>query len=309
MRHEILYRNNIAMLNAMDRFIKAQKRAPSRNPGFRFSSVEPKAVYTKPSAVLRHHNDTVWWANTHISPVPTDISETIPQQRQNIQYVERDELLAWHLHDVVGNPVIANAPFSLETLPARTGPYADMLEDLHSHFLWNGGRLMEMISILTGQYWDHHLVIKKGAPRLRDLKTRVNHIPEIDWEYKVIKQVELLENNYMCDLYQRFDRARKLLTACEKIYRCVEQIFLTVVASDGDIQNMHLRRKLYVLIDWIRLMNTRRREPSGVEARATQNESLSWNYVSDSLIAALEQLKEYHDMRYGGVESILQFIN
>jgi hypothetical protein len=74
--------------------------------------------------------------------------------------------------------------------------------------------------------------------------------------------------------------------------------------------NMILRRKLYVLIDWIRLMNTRRREPSGVEARARHNDSLSWNYVAGSgLPVALEQLKEYHDIRYGGVESILQFIN
>ena len=77
----------------------------------------------------------------------------------------------------------------------------------------------------------------------------------------------------MYDLYQRYDRARKLLFECEKIYRCVEQIFLSVAESNGEVMNMILRRKLYVLIDWIRLMNTRRREPSGVEARARHNDS------------------------------------
>ena len=36
---------------------------------------------------------------------------------------------------------------------------------------------MLRISGLTGQYWSHHLVIKKGAPKLRHLKTRVRNIP------------------------------------------------------------------------------------------------------------------------------------
>jgi hypothetical protein len=151
---------------------------------------------------LSNFDDSIWWANTHISPVPSDIVLTLRQQQQNAEYVERNELLAWHLHDVVGNPVMSNSPFSLDTLPVRTGPYTDMLENLHSHFLWNGGRLMEMISILTGQYWDHQLVIKKGTPRLRHLKTRVKDIPTGDREYGIIKQVEQLEIDYMSDLYQ-----------------------------------------------------------------------------------------------------------
>jgi hypothetical protein len=96
MRHGILYRNNIAILNPMDRFLRAQTRAPSRNPGFRFSPEEPKAVYAKPPTVLHYHNDTVWWANTHISPVPDDIVLTLRQQRQNAKYVAQNDLLAWH---------------------------------------------------------------------------------------------------------------------------------------------------------------------------------------------------------------------
>ncbi len=57
-------------------------------------------------------------------------------------------------------------------------------------------------------------------------------------------------------------------------------------------------------------MKTRRREPSGIETRASANENFGWdNASSRTLINALGQLQEYHDIRYGGVESILQFIN
>jgi hypothetical protein len=57
-------------------------------------------------------------------------------------------------------------------------------------------------------------------------------------------------------------------------------------------------------------MNTRRREPSGVEERAKYNKSLGWNVDAGSILpAALDELKEYHDIRFGGVESVLQFIN
>ena len=94
------------------------------------------------------------------------------------------------------------------------------------------------------------------------------------------------------------------------MYRCIERIFLTVAESNGEILDEVLRRKLYVLMDWIRLMNTRRREPSGVEERAKHNKSLGWNIDAGSIFpAALDELKEYHDIRYRGVESVLQFIN
>jgi hypothetical protein len=56
-------------------------------------------------------------------------------------------------------------------------------------------------------------------------------------------------------------------------------------------------------------MKTRRQEPSGMEARASANEKLGWDNASRTLINALGQLQEYHDIRCGGVESILQFIN
>ena len=147
--------------------LRAQTRAPSRNPGFRFSPEEPKAVYAKPPTVLHYHNDTVWWANTHISPVPDDIVLTLRQQPQNTEYVAQNDLLAWHLHDVVGNPVVSELVENSQVLPVRRRPYTDKLEDLHSHFLWNEGRLINRISSLTGQYWTHHLVIKKRAPKLR----------------------------------------------------------------------------------------------------------------------------------------------
>ena len=193
MRHGILYRNNIAILNPMDRFIKAQRRAPSRNPGFKFSPEveEPKSVYVAPPTVLRHFDDSIWWANTHIALVPDDIDLTLRQYQRNAEYVARDDLLAWHLHDEVGNPVVSELVEGSLVLPVRTGSYTDMLEDLHSHFLWNGGRLMDRISILTGQYWDHHLVIKKGAPKLRHLKTRDKKIPIGD-ERGIIDRVEQL---------------------------------------------------------------------------------------------------------------------
>ncbi len=34
----------------------------------------------------------------------------------------------------------------------------------------------------------------------------------------------------MYHLYQRYDRAHKLLSECEKIYRCIEQVLLSVAA-------------------------------------------------------------------------------
>ena len=169
---------------------------------------------------------------------------------------------------------------------------------------------MLKISSLTGQYWSHHLVIQHGAPRLRHLKTRVKYIPTDKRERGIVNSVEQFENDFIYNVYQRYNRARELLYSCEKMYRCIEQIFLSVAESNGDILNMTLRRKLYVLMDWIRLMNTRRREASGVEERARHNERLGWNYDAGSILpAALEELKEYHDIRYGSVESILQFIN
>ena len=96
--------------------------------------------------------------------MPDDIVLTLRQEQQNAEYVAQNDLLAWHLYDVVGNPVVSELVENSQVLPVHTGPYKDMLEDLHSHFLWNGGRLMDRISSFTGQYWTHHLVIKKGAP-------------------------------------------------------------------------------------------------------------------------------------------------
>ncbi len=179
-RKGILYRNDIAILNPMDRFLRAQKRAPSRRPGIRHSPEqdEPESVYVAPPAVFSHYDDShMWWVNTHISPVPDDIVQTLRQEQEHAEYVAQNDLLAWHLYDVVGNPAVSELVENSQVLPVRTGPYKDMLEDLHSHFLWNGGHLMLRISSLTGQYWSHHLVIKKGAPKLRHLKTRVRNIP------------------------------------------------------------------------------------------------------------------------------------
>ena len=75
-RKGILYKNNIAILNPMDRFHRAQKRAPSSRPGFRFTPKkdEPESVYVAPPTVFSHFDDShMWWVNTHISPVPDNI--------------------------------------------------------------------------------------------------------------------------------------------------------------------------------------------------------------------------------------------
>ena len=106
----------------MDRFIRAQKRAPSRNPGFRFSPVEdePESVYVAPPTVFRHFDDSVWWANTHISPVPDDIVQTLRQEQENAEYVAQNDLLAWHLYDVVGNPVVSELVEHSQVLQVRT---------------------------------------------------------------------------------------------------------------------------------------------------------------------------------------------
>jgi hypothetical protein len=151
---------------------------------------EPKSVYVVPHTVFRHYDDNhMWWVNTHISPVPDDIVLTLRQQRQNTEYVAQNDLLAWHLHDVVGNPVVSELVENSQVLPVCRRPYTDMLEDLHSHFLWNEGRLINRISSLTGQYWTHHLVIKKRAPKLRHLKPRVEKIPTDERERGIIDSV------------------------------------------------------------------------------------------------------------------------
>jgi hypothetical protein len=159
----ILYRNNIAILNPIERVLKSQRRQPSKRPGMRFSpdKDQPKSVYVEPPPVLRYFDDSTYrWENTHISPVPDDFAQTIGREQNNVEYVAQNDLLAWHLYDVVDNPVVSELVENSQSLPVRTGPYTDMLEDLHCHFLWNGGRIMLILASLTGQYWYHHLVIK-----------------------------------------------------------------------------------------------------------------------------------------------------
>ncbi len=129
----------------MERVLRSQRRAPSKRPGIRFSpdKDEPGSVYVTPPPVFSHYdNSNFWWVNTHISPVPDDFAQTIGRERNNEEYVAQNDLLAWHLYDVVDNPVVSELVENSQSLPVRTGPYADMLEDLHCHFLWNGGRLM-----------------------------------------------------------------------------------------------------------------------------------------------------------------------
>jgi hypothetical protein len=132
---------------------------------------------------------------------------------------------------------------------------------------------MRRISSLTDQYWGHRLVIKHGAPRLEHVNSRVTTLPR-GHERNIVNSVEEFEKGFFLKLYHRYSRARVFLNSCEKMYRCVERIFILVAESNGDIMQEQLRRKLYVLIDWIRFMDTRRQEPSGIDERDAHNEGL-----------------------------------
>jgi hypothetical protein len=221
----------------------------------------------------------------------------------NEEYVVPNDVIAWHLYD---DPVDTEAT---GPLPPRRGPFAEDLDNRHDHLLENGGRLMCRISSLTDQYWGHRLVIKHGAPKLRHVKTRITNTVMPRQERDIVNDVESFEKVFL-KLYQRYGRAREFLNSCEKMYRCVERIFILVAESNGNIMPEQLKRKLCVLIDWIRLMDTRRREPSGINERAKHNEGLVYDINKTSCLqVTLNELKEYHDNRFGGLESLLVFIN
>jgi hypothetical protein len=153
-----------------------------------FTPVEeltPPSMSVEPPAVLRHLDDIIyWWANT---PVPVDFVQIIGVNQGNEEYVAPNDVLAWHLHD---NPVISDSAVEASgSLLPRRGPYAEVLDNLHCHFLENGGKLMRRISSLTDQYWEHRLVIKHGAPRLKHVNSRVTTLPR-GHERDIVNTVE-----------------------------------------------------------------------------------------------------------------------
>jgi hypothetical protein len=58
-------------------------------------------------------------------------------------------------------------------------------------------------------------------------------------------------------------------------------------------------------------MDTQRREPSGINERAVHNDRLVYDNIgqTNTVQALLSELIEYHDNCFGGLESLLAFIN
>jgi hypothetical protein len=71
----------------------------------------------------------------------------------------------------------------------------------------------------------------------------------------------------MNKLYAHLQPARKAIQSCEIVYRCLGHICI-MVTEPGDSISIELARHLYQLIRWIRVMDTRKREPSGADVRA-----------------------------------------
>jgi hypothetical protein len=334
-RNNAVYKRGQAILNPRVQWNHEIVRFPrtasveSHRTGIRFTPAgeqppaPPPPQYIAPPIKYYHHHDEHWW---YIMEPFTPVARTGGISEENPEYVIPNELIAWHLY---ADPIITDEPTSglppaVEPFQAsgsglqqqRQGPQAGILKALRD-YIWNSSHtFMPRVASLHAQYWELRKCIYYGAPKLKKVNLRSSIAPQNNYEWDVVQFVEDIENEFMSRLYNQFQLARSAIQSCEIVFKCLERICILVTLQIDSI-SPELKRHVNQLVQWVRVLDTRKRAPSGasiITARLyslinnNHNLYVDWAPLSDQTVRIqrliMDQIK-FHDMCYGCLENLL----
>jgi hypothetical protein len=139
-------------------------------------------------------------------------------------------------------------------------------------FIWNrSNAFMKRIAILHAQYLLLRNCINYGAPKLLKVKKFVTMKDISPHEWDIVKHVEDIEKDYMCQLFNKFQPARTAIRTCEGVFNNLQQI-CKLTMEQGNEGSPELVNRIRQLERWIRSLDDRKKPRSESQIRTNHLE-------------------------------------